>query len=91
MDFFSKVGITGVPAAHYPMKNTKIVAGKWIPMSNQMYTFELRVPELTILRTEVHEEDAMAEKNDFAGLLACLRDKARNPSSSTLQPQGGEM
>lgn len=70
MDFFSKVGIIGVPADHCPMKRTETVEDKWIPMWNQKYSFELRVPELAFLRIEVHEED-LGGKDDFGG-QTCL-------------------
>lgn len=72
MDFLSKVGITGVPGDHHSMEKTKTIKDTWIPMWNhQKYTFELRVPELAFLRIEVHEEDSMAKKDDFAG-QTCL-------------------
>ncbi|KAL6967682.1 phosphoinositide phospholipase C [Sarracenia purpurea var. burkii] len=64
-----KVGIAGVPADE-TMKKTKIKQDNWTPVWNEEFTFPLTVPELALLRIEVHEYD-MSEKDDFAG-QTCL-------------------
>ncbi|KAK1377426.1 Phosphoinositide phospholipase C [Heracleum sosnowskyi] len=68
-DFYVKVGIAGVPADSLMMK-TKIVEDDWIPTWNEEFEFSLTVPELALLRIEVHEYD-MSEKDDFGG-QTCL-------------------
>ena len=64
-----QVGIAGVPADEV-MKKTKIKEDNWIPQWEEEFTFPLQVPELALLRVEVHEYD-MSEKDDFAG-QTCL-------------------
>lgn len=66
---YSKVGIAGVPADTV-MKKTKTLEDNWIPTWDEVFEFPLRVPELALLRIEVHEYD-MSEKDDFAG-QTCL-------------------
>ncbi|KAK9059711.1 hypothetical protein SSX86_020415 [Deinandra increscens subsp. villosa] len=68
-DFYTRVGIAGVPADTI-MKRTKAIEDSWIPAWNEEFLFPLTVPELAILRIEVHEYD-MSEKDDFGG-QACL-------------------
>lgn len=68
-DFYTRVGIAGVPADE-TMKKTKKIEDSWTPVWNQDFIFPLTVPELAILRIEVHEYD-MSEKDDFAGQI-CL-------------------
>lgn len=68
-DFYARVGIAGV-AADTVMKKTKTLEDNWIPTWDEVFEFELRVPELALLRVEVHEYD-MSEKDDFAG-QTCL-------------------
>ncbi|KAF4360721.1 phosphoinositide phospholipase C 2 [Cannabis sativa] len=68
-DFYSRVGIAGV-TADTVMKKTKTLEDNWIPAWNEEFTFPLTVPELALLRIEVHEYD-MSEKDDFGG-QACL-------------------
>lgn len=48
------------------MKKTKTKEDKWTPVWDEEFTFPLTVPELALLRIEVHEYD-MSEKDDFAG------------------------
>lgn len=48
------------------MKKTKTKEDNWNPIWNEEFTFPLTVPELALLRIEVHEYD-MSEKDDFAG------------------------
>ncbi|KAG6395374.1 hypothetical protein SASPL_146017 [Salvia splendens] len=68
-DFYARVGIAGVPADTI-MKKTKTLEDNWIPNWDEVFEFPLRVPELALLRIEVHEYD-MSEKDDFAG-QTCL-------------------
>ncbi|KAJ0489519.1 putative phosphoinositide phospholipase C [Helianthus annuus] len=68
-DFYTRVGIAGVPADTI-MKRTKAIEDNWIPAWNEDFEFSLTVPELALLRIEVHEYD-MSEKDDFGG-QACL-------------------
>ncbi|XP_052476373.1 phosphoinositide phospholipase C 4 isoform X2 [Gossypium raimondii] len=64
-----KVGIAGVPADEI-MKKTKKKEDDWTPVWDEEFVFPLRVPELALLRVEVHEYD-MSERDDFAG-QTCL-------------------
>ncbi|KAG0490493.1 hypothetical protein HPP92_007356 [Vanilla planifolia] len=68
-DFYVRVGIAGVPA-DCKMEKTRIIEDEWCPTWNQEFTFPLMVPELALLRIEVHEYD-MSDKDDFAG-QTCL-------------------
>ncbi|KAL3530887.1 hypothetical protein ACH5RR_010209 [Cinchona calisaya] len=68
-DFYTRVGIAGVPADTI-MKKTKIKEDNWTPVWEEEFSFPLTVPELALLRIEVHEYD-MSEKDDFAG-QTCL-------------------
>ncbi|RDX72658.1 Phosphoinositide phospholipase C 2, partial [Mucuna pruriens] len=68
-DFYTRVGIAGVPYDTV-MKKTKSVEDNWSPSWNEVFEFRLAVPELALLRVEVHEYD-MSEKDDFGG-QTCL-------------------
>ncbi|KAI4306830.1 hypothetical protein L6164_030075 [Bauhinia variegata] len=68
-DFYTRVGIAGVPADTI-MKKTKAIEDSWLPTWNEEFEFPLAVPELALLRIEVHEYD-MSEKDDFGG-QTCL-------------------
>ncbi|NP_001304243.1 phosphoinositide phospholipase C 2-like [Vigna radiata] len=68
-DFYARVGIAGVPYDTV-MKKTKSVEDNWSPSWNEEFKFPLSVPELALLRVEVHEYD-MSEKDDFGG-QTCL-------------------
>ncbi|KAL3518059.1 hypothetical protein ACH5RR_020648 [Cinchona calisaya] len=68
-DFYTRVGIAGMPADAI-MKKTKKKEDNWTPIWEEEFTFPLTVPELALLRIEVHEYD-MSEKDDFAGQI-CL-------------------
>ncbi|KAJ6819389.1 phosphoinositide phospholipase C 4-like [Iris pallida] len=68
-DFYTRVGIAGVPADSV-MNKTKAVEDNWTPIWNDEFIFPLTVPELALLRVEVHEYD-MSEKDDFGG-QTCL-------------------
>lgn len=52
------------------MKKTKAIEDNWAPVWNEEFDFQLRVPELALLRVEVHEYD-MSDKDDFGG-QTCL-------------------
>lgn len=64
-----QIGIAGVPADNV-MKKTRTLEDNWIPTWDEKFEFPLTVPELALLRVEVHEYD-MSEKDDFAG-QTCL-------------------
>jgi phosphatidylinositol phospholipase C delta len=64
-DFYTRVGIAGVPADS-GMKRTRTIEDEWMPRWDEQFEFELTVPELALLRVEVHEYDRTA-KDDFAG------------------------
>ncbi|KVI03280.1 C2 calcium-dependent membrane targeting [Cynara cardunculus var. scolymus] len=64
-----KIGIAGVEADSV-MKKTKIIQDAWAPKWEEEFEFPLTVPELALLRLEVHEYD-MTEKDDFGG-QTCL-------------------
>ncbi|XP_050237048.1 phosphoinositide phospholipase C 4-like [Mercurialis annua] len=66
-DFYTRVGIAGV-AADVKMERTKIIEDNWTPVWGEEFTFPLTVPELALLRIEVHEYD-MSEKDDFGGQI----------------------
>ncbi|CAL0320323.1 unnamed protein product [Lupinus luteus] len=68
-DFYTRVGIAGVPNDTM-MKKTKAVEDNWLPSWNEVFEFPLSIPELALLRVEVHEYD-MSEKDDFGG-QTCL-------------------
>ncbi|KAJ4979151.1 hypothetical protein NE237_009931 [Protea cynaroides] len=68
-DFYTRVGIAGVPADSI-MKKTKTIEDDWTPTWGEGFEFPLSVPELALLRIEVHEYD-MSEKDDFGG-QTCL-------------------
>ncbi|CAI8597341.1 unnamed protein product [Vicia faba] len=68
-DFYARVGIAGVPSDTI-MKKTKTIEDSWLPSWNEVFEFPLSVPELALLRIEVHEYD-MSEKDDFGG-QTCL-------------------
>lgn len=60
-----QIGIAGVPADSR-VKKTKAIEDNWIPTWNDEFEFPLTVPELALLRVEVHEYD-MSEIDDFGG------------------------
>ncbi|KAL2526528.1 Phosphoinositide phospholipase C 2 [Abeliophyllum distichum] len=68
-DFYARVGIAGVPSDTV-MKKTKTLEDNWIPTWDEVFEYPLTVPELALLRIEVHEYD-MSEKDDFGG-QTCL-------------------
>ncbi|CAF2332793.1 BnaA10g29510D [Brassica napus] len=68
-DFYVRVGIAGAPADK-AMEKTEVKYNTWTPIWNEEFTFQLTVPELALLRVEVHEYDNN-EKDDFGG-QTCL-------------------
>ncbi|XP_008805482.1 phosphoinositide phospholipase C 6-like [Phoenix dactylifera] len=68
-DFYTKVGIAGVPADTVT-KKTRTIEDDWTPVWDEEFSFPLTVPELALLRVEVHEYD-FSEKDDFGG-QTCL-------------------
>ncbi|CAJ1860362.1 unnamed protein product [Sphenostylis stenocarpa] len=67
-DFYTKVCIVGVPADCVKNK-TSVRMDTWHPVWDEELKFELRVPELALLRIEVKDKDK--GKDDFAG-QTCL-------------------
>lgn len=59
------------------MKKTKKRKGNWTPVWDEEFTFQLTVPELALLRVEVHEHN-MSEKDYFAG-QTCLQVSELRP------------
>ncbi|XP_006654000.2 phosphoinositide phospholipase C 2-like [Oryza brachyantha] len=68
-DFYARVGIAGVEA-DTRMEQTKVKMDTWVPAWDHEMEFPLSVPELALLRVEVHESDNH-QKDDFAG-QTCL-------------------
>ncbi|PQM34571.1 phosphoinositide phospholipase C 4-like [Prunus yedoensis var. nudiflora] len=68
-DFYTRVGIAGVPADEI-MKKTKKKEDDWTPVWEEEFTFPLRVPELALLRVEVHEYD-MSERMTLVAKPVC--------------------
>lgn len=64
-----QVGITGVRCDEV-MKKTKKEDNTWEPLWDEEFEFQLTVPELALLRVEVHDYN-MPEKDDFCG-QTCL-------------------
>lgn len=64
-----QVGIAGVHADAV-MKKTSTIEDNWAPVWDEEFIFPLTVPELAVLRIEVHEYD-VSEKDDFGG-QTCL-------------------
>ncbi|OIS98097.1 PREDICTED: phosphoinositide phospholipase C 2-like [Nicotiana attenuata] len=64
-DFYVKIGIAGVPADS-GVKKTRPIEDDWVPTWNDEFEFPLTVPEIALLRVEVHEYD-MSEIDDFGG------------------------
>ncbi|GLT64875.1 hypothetical protein SLA2020_373400 [Shorea laevis] len=70
-DFYARVGIAGVPADKTKMDETEAKNNNWTPVWDKEFTFELTVPELALLRVEVHDHDEI-DKDDFAGQTCLL-------------------
>ncbi|XP_042427246.1 phosphoinositide phospholipase C 2-like isoform X2 [Zingiber officinale] len=69
-DFYTRVGIAGVGVDTAKMKETHAIEDDWTPVWDEEFEFQLRVPELALLRVEVYEHD-MSDPDDFAG-QTCL-------------------
>ncbi|KAG6551609.1 hypothetical protein Mapa_006688 [Marchantia paleacea] len=89
-DFYVKIAIAGLPGDVKKSK-TNAIEDEWIPRWEAEFVFPISVPELALLRVEVHEYD-MTDKDDFGGQtciplseikqgLRCLplNDKKGNP------------
>ncbi|KAI3836864.1 hypothetical protein MKW98_005197 [Papaver atlanticum] len=68
-DFYTKIGIAGVKSDSV-LKQTETINDDWTPVWDQEFEFRLSVPELALLRIEVHESDPTG-KDDFGG-QTCL-------------------
>ncbi|XVF05322.1 hypothetical protein REPUB_Repub05bG0162400 [Reevesia pubescens] len=68
-DFYTKIGIAGVPADK-DLKETAKMEDEWLPEWNEKFEFQLRVPELAVLRIQVLEYDTTG-RPDFGG-QTCL-------------------
>ncbi|XWS28687.1 hypothetical protein CRYUN_Cryun25bG0092700 [Craigia yunnanensis] len=68
-DFYTRIGIAGFPADR-DVKETKKIEDEWLPAWNEEFEFQLRVPELAVLRIQVLEYDTTG-RPDFGG-QACL-------------------
>lgn len=89
-DFYAKIGIAGVPADS-EMKKSKTVEDSWNPAWNEEFEFPLRVPDLALLRVEVHEYD-MSEKDDFAGQTCIpVREMSKGIRMVPLYSQKGDV
>ncbi|EES09168.2 phosphoinositide phospholipase C 2 [Sorghum bicolor] len=65
-DFWTSIGITGVPKDTTTMKNSKATENTWIPVWGHEFSFPLTVPEIALLRVEVHQYN-VSEKDVFGG------------------------
>ncbi|KAL8251935.1 hypothetical protein R6Q59_035628 [Mikania micrantha] len=88
-DFYVRIGIGGV-GDDSVMKKSKRVEDSWNPAWNEEFEFSLTVPELALLRIEVHEYD-ISEKDDFAG-QTCLpvREMSKGIRPVPLYTQQGD-
>ncbi|KAK6786446.1 hypothetical protein RDI58_014971 [Solanum bulbocastanum] len=68
-DFYTKLGIAGVPADEVK-KRTKTIDDNWIPSWDEQFEFPLTVPELALLRIKVLDYN-LSDKDEFAG-QTCL-------------------
>lgn len=66
-DFYARAGIAGIEA-DTGMKRSATIDDNWVPIWNAEFEFDLRVPELAVLRLEVHEDDKTG-RDDFAGQM----------------------
>ncbi|XP_048139386.1 phosphoinositide phospholipase C 2-like isoform X3 [Rhodamnia argentea] len=88
-DFYTRVGIAGVPADTV-MKRTGTLEDNWTPVWNEEFEFPLTAPELALVRIEVNDYD-FSEKDDFGG-QTCLpvRELRRGIRSVPLHNYEGE-
>ncbi|XVF05321.1 hypothetical protein REPUB_Repub05bG0162300 [Reevesia pubescens] len=68
-DFYTRIGIAGVPGDE-DMKETEKKKDEWLPVWNEEFEFQIRVPELAVLRIQVLEYDTTG-RPDFGG-QTCL-------------------
>ncbi|XVE59418.1 hypothetical protein DITRI_Ditri05aG0044800 [Diplodiscus trichospermus] len=68
-DFYTRIGIAGIPA-DCDVKQTETIEDEWLPVWEHEFEFQLRVPELAVLRIHVLEYDTTG-RPDFGG-QACL-------------------
>ncbi|ESW13760.1 hypothetical protein PHAVU_008G224000 [Phaseolus vulgaris] len=88
-DFYTRVGIAGV-SSDTVMKKTRAIEDNWLPTWNETFEFPLTVPELALLRIEVHEYD-MSEKDDFGGQTCIpIRELRSGIRAIPLYSQKGE-
>eukprot|EP00249_Psilotum_nudum_P023448 c28877_g1_i2 orf=370-2205(-) len=80
-DFYTRIGIAGVPSDTI-MKKTPTIEDNWAPHWNSEFEFPLTVPELALLRIEVHESD-MSARDDFGGQI-CLPVSELRPGIRTV-------
>nr|CAC13988.1 phosphoinositide-specific phospholipase C [Digitaria sanguinalis] len=73
-DFYVEVGIAGVPLDSV-MRKTKAVEDNWVPVWEEEFAFPLTVPEIAVLRVEVHEQDV--SEDDFGGQTALPVEELR--------------
>ncbi|KAK8513296.1 hypothetical protein V6N13_002043 [Hibiscus sabdariffa] len=79
-DFYTRIGIAGVPEDK-DVRQTATIEDEWLPVWEEEFEFEIRVPELAVLRIQVLEYDTTG-RPDFGG-QACfpvpeLRSGIRN-------------
>lgn len=67
---YVQIGIAGVPADKTKKKKTKTKENTWTPTWDEEFTFPLTVPELALLRIQVHEHRDM--KDDFRAQTCLL-------------------
>ncbi|XP_039052616.1 phosphoinositide phospholipase C 5-like isoform X2 [Hibiscus syriacus] len=80
-EFYTRIGIAGVPADKI-MKKTKKRKGNWTPVWDEEFTFQLTVPEIALLRVEVHAYN-MSDKDYFAG-QSCFQVSELRPGFRTM-------
>lgn len=68
--FFFRVWIDGVPADSKLKKISRTIEDEWVPLWNEEFEFQLRVPELALFCVEVCDFDT-TKPHDFGG-QTCL-------------------
>ncbi|KAE8734862.1 Phosphoinositide phospholipase C 2 [Hibiscus syriacus] len=63
--FYTRIGITGVPADK-DVKQTSTIEDEWLPVWEEEFEFLIRVPGLAVLRIQVLEYDTTG-RPDFGG------------------------
>ncbi|KAE8734863.1 Phosphoinositide phospholipase C 4 [Hibiscus syriacus] len=80
-EFYTRIGMAGVPADKI-MKKTKKRKGNGTTVWDEEFTFQLTVPEIALLRVEVHEYN-VSDKDYFAG-QSCLQVSELRPGFRTV-------